>query len=115
MTRIIVSVSLDKGDEEEAERDQIRQERHKERQRAAALQRAGGDKKWLFILMLVDLLTTTLFSRRPKERDISEQIALGVQTGGNAGVQYDTRLFNTTAVIFRTSIDYRIINSASIV
>ena len=35
----------DQGDEQEAERDQIRQERHKERQRAAALQRAGGDKK----------------------------------------------------------------------
>jgi hypothetical protein len=37
--------ALDKGDEESAERDQIRQERNKERQRAAALQRAGGDKK----------------------------------------------------------------------
>lgn len=36
--------------------------------------------------------------RRPKERDISEQIALGVQTGGSAGVQYDTRLFNMSAV-----------------
>lgn len=31
--------------EESNERDQIRQERQKERQRAAALQRAGGDKK----------------------------------------------------------------------
>lgn len=37
---------LDKGDLESAERDQIRQERQKERQRAAALQRAGGDKKY---------------------------------------------------------------------
>ena len=45
VTSINASVSLDKIDEEEAERDQIRQERHKERQRAAALQRAGGDKK----------------------------------------------------------------------
>jgi hypothetical protein len=35
---------------------------------------------------------------RPKERDISEQIALGVQTGGNAGVQYDQRLFNMSGV-----------------
>jgi len=35
----------DKSDEQSAERDQIRQERHKERQRAAALQRAGGDKR----------------------------------------------------------------------
>lgn len=41
----ILLTFLDKGDEQEAERDQIRQERHKERQRAAALQRAGGDKK----------------------------------------------------------------------
>lgn len=37
-------IDLDKGDEG-AERDQIRQERHKERQRASALARAGGDKK----------------------------------------------------------------------
>ena len=35
----------EKTDEQSAERDQIRQERHKERQRAAALQRAGGDKR----------------------------------------------------------------------
>ncbi|CAF0841624.1 unnamed protein product [Adineta steineri] len=69
----------DKGDEQSAERDQIRQERNKERQRAAALQRAGGDKK------------------RPKERDISEQIALGVQSATNTGVQYDQRLFNMSA------------------
>lgn len=36
---------LDKGDDQSNERDQIRHERNKERQRAAALQRAGGDKK----------------------------------------------------------------------
>ena len=36
---------LDKSDDQSAERDQIRQERQKERQRAAALQRAGGDKR----------------------------------------------------------------------
>jgi SNW domain-containing protein 1 len=35
----------DKNDDQSAERDQIRQERQKERQRAAALQRAGGDKR----------------------------------------------------------------------
>lgn len=42
---IISLFILDKNDEESAERDQIRHERNKERQRAAALQRAGGDKK----------------------------------------------------------------------
>ncbi len=36
---------LDKSDDQSNERDQIRQERQKERQRAAALQRAGGDKR----------------------------------------------------------------------
>ena len=40
--------------------------------------------------------------RKHKERDISEQIALGLQTGGNAGVQYDQRLFNMSAVIHST-------------
>ncbi|CAF1471958.1 unnamed protein product [Adineta steineri] len=69
-----------KGDEQSAERDQIRQERKKERRRAAALQRAGDDKK-----------------NRPKERDISEKIALGVQSAINIGIQYDQRLFNMSA------------------
>jgi hypothetical protein len=36
---------LDKSDDKSAERDQIRQERQKERQRAATLQRTGGDKR----------------------------------------------------------------------
>lgn len=71
-----------KLDEEEAERDQILRERQKDRQRTAALQRAGGDK-----------------GRLPKERDISEQIALGIQPGAAGGVQYDQRLFNMTAGI----------------
>ncbi|CAF0787525.1 unnamed protein product [Adineta steineri] len=69
-----------KGDEQSAERDQIRQERKKERRRAAALQRAGGNKK-----------------NRPKERDISEKIALGVQSAIHTGIQYDQRLFNMSA------------------
>jgi SNW domain-containing protein 1 len=72
--------TADKSDDQSAERDQIRQERHKERQRAAALQRAGGDKR-----------------NRPKERDVSEQIALGVQSASDTGVQYDQRLFNMSA------------------
>lgn len=72
--------TADKSDDQSNERDQIRHERNKERQRAAALQRAGGDKK-----------------NRPKERDISEQIALGVQSAGSTGVQYDQRLFNMSA------------------
>jgi hypothetical protein len=38
------------------------------------------------------------FRNRPKERDISEQIALGVQSAGSTGVQYDQRLFNMSAV-----------------
>ena len=42
---IVFYVDLDKSDDQSAERDQIRQERQKERQRAAALQRAGGDKR----------------------------------------------------------------------
>jgi hypothetical protein len=35
---------------------------------------------------------------RPKERDVSEQIALGVQSASSTGVQYDQRLFNMTTV-----------------
>jgi hypothetical protein len=35
----------DKSDDQSAERDQIRQERQKERRHADALQRAGGHKR----------------------------------------------------------------------
>ncbi|CAF1312554.1 unnamed protein product [Didymodactylos carnosus] len=73
--------NADKKDEEGMERDQIRQERHKERQRQSALQRAGPDKR-----------------NRPKERDISEQIALGVPNAGASGAQFDARLFNMQSV-----------------
>ncbi|CAF1199599.1 unnamed protein product [Adineta steineri] len=69
-----------KGAEQSAERDQIRQERKKERRRAAALRRAGSNKK-----------------NRPKQRDVSEKIALGVQSAIHTGIQYDQRLFNMSA------------------
>jgi hypothetical protein len=39
-----------------------------------------------------------IFRNRPKERDVSEQIALGVQSASDTGVQYDQRLFNMSAV-----------------
>ncbi|CAF1355947.1 unnamed protein product [Rotaria sordida] len=70
----------DKSDDQSAEHDQIRQERQKDRQHAAALQRARGDKR-----------------NRSKERDISKQIVLDVQTACSTSVQYDRRLFNMPA------------------
>lgn len=42
----------------------------------------------------------SLCRNRPRERDVSEQIALGVQTATDTGVQYDQRLFNMSAVSF---------------
>ncbi|CAF1566335.1 unnamed protein product, partial [Rotaria sordida] len=47
---------------------------------AAALQRARGDKR-----------------NRSKERDISKQIVLDVQTASSTSVQYAQRLFNISA------------------
>ncbi|XP_071449895.1 puff-specific protein Bx42 [Hetaerina americana] len=71
-------------DEEARERDQLRYERHKDRQRDRNLARAAPDKR------------TKL--QRERERDISEQIALGMPSkGGAAGeTQFDQRLLNQT-------------------
>lgn len=69
-------------DDEADERDEIRRERHKERQREKNLQRAAPDKRNKL--------------ERERERDISEQIALGVANprASTSEVQFDQRLFN---------------------
>ncbi|KAJ6223889.1 hypothetical protein RDWZM_002434 [Blomia tropicalis] len=71
------------GDLDEArERDQIRHERQKERQRERNIQRAAPDKRSKL--------------ERQRERDISEQIALGMANprSNTTEVQFDQRLFN---------------------
>lgn len=69
-------------DEEARERDQMRYERHKERQRDRNIQRAAPDKRSKL--------------EKQRERDISEQIALGLPNARNTSgeTQYDQRLFN---------------------
>lgn len=69
-------------DDEAKERDQLRHERHKERQRDRNLQRAAPDKRSKL--------------ERQRERDISEQIALGIPNARfpSGETQYDQRLFN---------------------
>ncbi|KAL1124649.1 hypothetical protein AAG570_001273, partial [Ranatra chinensis] len=71
-------------DDEARERDQLRFERHKDRARERNLARAAPDKRSKL--------------ERERERDISEQIALGLPAKTNTGgeVQFDQRLFNTT-------------------
>ncbi|KAK3922446.1 Puff-specific protein Bx42 [Frankliniella fusca] len=71
-------------DEEARERDQLRAERHKERQRDRNLARAAPDKRSKL--------------QRERERDISEQIALGMPAKTIAGgeAQFDQRLFNSS-------------------
>ncbi|XP_032685510.1 puff-specific protein Bx42 isoform X3 [Odontomachus brunneus] len=71
--------------EESRERDQLRQERHKDRARERNLARAAPDKRSRL--------------QRERERDISEQIALGLPAKSipNTGeAQFDQRLFNTS-------------------
>ncbi|XP_054168487.1 SNW domain-containing protein 1-like [Oppia nitens] len=70
------------GTHDERERHNIRHERHKDRQRERNLQRAAPDKRSRL--------------ERQRERDISEQIALGVANprSGQSEVQFDSRLFN---------------------
>lgn len=66
--------------EEEREREMLRQNRHKERARDRNLARAAPDKRSKL--------------QRERERDISEQIALGMPARGQSGdVQFDQRLF----------------------
>ena len=70
----------DKG---ERERDELRQERHKDRARQRNIERAAPERR------------TKL--ERGRERDISEQIALGIpaKTAGTSGDGlFDSRLFN---------------------
>lgn len=71
-------------DEEARERDALRYERHKERQRERNINRAAPDKRSKL--------------EKQRERDISEQIALGLpNTRHNTGeLQFDQRLFNQT-------------------
>lgn len=69
---------------ETRERDELRAERHKDRVRDRNLARAAPDKRSKL--------------QRERERDISEQIALGLPAKSlNGGeTQFDQRLFNTT-------------------
>lgn len=68
-------------DEEEQEREMLRQDRHKERARDRNLARAAPDKRSKL--------------QRERERDISEQIALGMPARGVSSneTQFDQRLF----------------------
>ncbi|XP_041985861.1 puff-specific protein Bx42 [Aricia agestis] len=67
-----------------AERDKLRQERHRERQRDRNIARAAPDKRSKLA--------------KDRERDISEQIALGLPAKNNAGAEsmFDQRLFNNS-------------------
>lgn len=69
---------------EAKERNELRAERHRERQRDRNLARAAPDKRSKL--------------QKERERDISEQIALGMpaKTAGNGEALFDQRLFNTT-------------------
>lgn len=66
------------------ERDELRADRHRDRARDRNIARAAPDKR------------TKL--QRERERDISEQIALGMpaKSHGTGEAQFDQRLFNTT-------------------
>jgi SNW domain-containing protein 1 len=72
------------ANDEERERNELRDERHKERQRQRNMDRAAPDRRSKL--------------ERNRERDISEQIALGLPAkasqGGASDSIFDSRLFN---------------------
>lgn len=83
----ILSCLFQFPDDEVAERDEIRRDRQKERQRDRNLARAAPDKRSRI--------------QRERERDISEKIALNMpdaRAGGSGEVQFDQRLFNQSKV-----------------
>ncbi|GBM08550.1 SNW domain-containing protein 1 [Araneus ventricosus] len=70
-------------DDEVRERESLRYERHKDRQRDRNIQRAAPDKRNKL--------------EKQRERDISEQIALGMPNARPSNeLQFDQRLFNST-------------------
>lgn len=75
--------TLSSTDEAARERDALRLDRHKERARERNLARAGGGDK-------------RAKQAAARERDISEQIALGLpaRASGSGETQFDQRLFN---------------------
>jgi SNW domain-containing protein 1 len=87
-------------DPEKAERDRIRAERRRERERQLRMEAMGNRRGKL---------------TRDAERDVSERIALGMQVAGGAGgggeVQFDQRLFNQSGGVQSTmgaDIEYNI-------
>ena len=72
-------------DEDVAERDELRNARHKERARQRNIDRAAPDRRAKL--------------ERNRERDISEQIALGIpaKTAASGEGLFDARLFNQSA------------------
>ncbi|XP_002741369.2 SNW domain-containing protein 1-like [Saccoglossus kowalevskii] len=73
----------DHDDDVVRERDKIREERHRDRQRERNIARAAPDKRNKL--------------QRERERDVSEKIALGMPGAGGRGgddAQFDQRLFN---------------------
>lgn len=77
------------------ERDEIRRDRQKERQRDRNLARAAPDKRSRI--------------QRERERDISEKIALNLpdaRAGGSGDVQFDQRLFNQSKVMCPHSLNF---------
>ena len=87
---LMMSFPLSERDEDVRDRDDIRRERHKDRQRDRNLARAGADKRNRI--------------QRERERDVSEKIALGLpNTAANRGdseAMFDQRLFNKERVSF---------------
>jgi len=74
-----------KKDDEERERDELRQDRHRERARQRNLDRAAPERRSKL--------------ERGRERDVSEQIALGLpaKTSASGEGLFDSRLFNQSA------------------
>jgi len=86
-TTVVEQESSDEDDDSEGarQREQMRRERKRERERELRMERMGHDEKK---------------ARLERERDVSEKIALGVQTGDGGGAgEVDARLYSQTGGI----------------
>ena len=80
-TRGMIEDEEEEEDDDLALRDEIRDERRRERERDRRLEAAGKKTKL----------------SRDRDRDVGEQIALGMTAKTSEELQYDQRLFNQTA------------------
>lgn len=89
----VESMTNQQNDEERMQRDRLRAERRREREKEYRLERAGKAAE----LDATDEELAKKKRRLENDRDVSEKIALGTHTGNSGGDGVDSRLYSQNA------------------